>query len=374
MGDIFDTSHVIVAKVGSSTLISSDGGVDEAFVGSLADQMAQLAREGYHPILVTSGAVAAGFRHLGLQARPDDIPTLQACASAGQAALTEVYAEAFRRHGIAVGQVLLSRRDLADRQTYLNASNTLGRLLAFGAVPVVNENDTVSVAEFTFGDNDTLGAIVATIVNASLYVILSDVDGLYKTNPDLDPAAQLVDTLDAITPEVEAMAGDAGSAVGTGGMRTKLRAGRITLAAKIPMVICKGRQEDTLVRATHGERVGTRIEAAPAAHHEGARKLWLATAELPQGSIVLDGGAVHAVLHEGASVLPVGIREVKGDFSKQSVVDVQSLDGTLIGRGVVRYPADELRRYRGLRLDVIGRFVSDKAGQPAIHRDDLLVF
>lgn len=374
MSDVIDTDGVVVVKLGSSTLVDASEGIDEAFIGSLADQVAHLTHEGYRVIIVSSGAVAAGLGRLGFTRRPTDMPSLQACASAGQAVLTEVYAEALSRHGMTVGQVLLTRRDLADRQGYLNARSTLGRLLSLGAVPLVNENDTVSVTEFNFGDNDTLGAIVACAVNASLYVILSDVDGLYASDPAVQPDAPLVARIEAITPEVEAMAGGAGTSVGTGGMRTKLRAGRIALAGKVPMVICRGRQPQVLEDVVHGRPVGTRIEAAAQTTRESARKLWLATAELPRGSVVIDDGAVRAVLERGASVLPVGVRGVEGSFLEQDVVDVRAADGTLVGRGVSRYSSDDLSRCKGLRLDVIGRFSPDKASAPAIHRDDLLIF
>ncbi len=374
MSDIFDTQGIVVFKVGSSTLVDSDGGVDQDFVASLADQMARLRGEGYKPILVSSGAVAAGFAQLGLPSRPKDMPSLQACASAGQTALMQAYARAFGAHGLSVGQILLTRHDLADRQGYLNARNTFGRLLELGAVPIVNENDTVSVAEFAFGDNDMLGAIVATLVGASLYVILSDIDGLYTANPSQDPDARLIDHLEGITPQVEAMAGGSGSSVGTGGMRTKLRAGHIALAGQVPMVICKGRRANALVDAVAGRGPQTRIDPAPDSHYEGARKLWLISSERPQGSIVLDDGAVRAVLEEGASVLPVGVRRVEGDFAEQDLVDVRSLDGRLIGRGISRYSSEELTRCQGLRLDVIGRFSPQKANCPAVHRDDLVVF
>ncbi len=374
MEGIFETPGVVVVKIGSSTLVDGQGAPDVAFISDLCDQVATLMGEGFHPVVVSSGAVAAGMGRLGLDARPCDIPTLQACASAGQAALTETYAAILAKHGIPCGQVLLTPRDLTDREGYLNARNTLGRLLSLGAVPVVNENDTVSVAEFTFGDNDMLGAIVASIVGADLYVILSDVDGLYTANPQVDPEAKLIERVESISSDIESMAGGAGSSIGTGGMASKLRAARAMLVAGIPTVICRGRGETTFLKAARGEAIGTRFEACPGATHESARKLWIGLAEIAHGSITLDEGATDAVVHKGASILPVGVTSCTGDFAAGDVVNVFDQRGELIGRGVSRYSEDELSRIRGLKLDVIARFLPDRSGQPAVHRDELLVF
>lgn len=317
-----DFPRLVVAKVGSSTLVDENGALDRSFIRSLCDQVVELAHEGTHVVLVSSGAAAAGREELGLAARPTDIMTLQACAAAGQAKLTEAYADVLAERGIPCGQVLLTRRDVVDREAYLNARNTLMRLIELGAMPVVNENDTVSVAEFAFGDNDTLGAIVASLVGAQLYVILSDVDGLYTANPQTHPEARLLSEVHGVTPEVAAMAGGAGTAWGTGGMATKVRAARASLAAGIPMVVCRGRRENVLVDAAHGEDVGTRFVPLEGQGHEAGRKLWIGLAERPHGSLVLDAGACRAVQEQGASVLPVGVTEVRGTFSAGDVVDV----------------------------------------------------
>jgi glutamate 5-kinase len=365
--------RVIVCKLGSSILVGPDGRPDRAFISSLCGQVSTLVGEGYGVVVVSSGAVAAGLERLSLDERPSDMATLQACASAGQASLTEAYAEELARRGIPCGQVLLTRRDVADREGYLNARTTLTRLLELGAVPVVNENDTVSVAEFAFGDNDTLGAIVASLVGADLYVILSDVDGLYTADPQRDPTARLIPVVDEITPQIAAMAGGAGSSVGTGGMATKLRAARASLAAGIPMAICRGREDGVLVRTVHGDGTGTVFRPSPSNPRESGRKLWIGLAEVVHGAIVLDQGATRAVTQNGASILPVGIAEVRGPFEEGDVVNVLSPDGFLLGRGVTRFSSDDMVRVRGLRLDVIARFLPEKAGQPAIHRDELLV-
>lgn len=374
MSGIDHIENLVVAKIGSSTLVNDEGAPDRPFIAELCRQMAQLKHEGCQVILVSSGASAAGRERLGFKARPSDIPSLQACAAAGQAALTEVYAEELARFGVPCGQVLLTRRDLVDRETYLNFRNTLGRLLDLGAIPVINENDTLSVVEYTFGDNDMLGAIVAALVGARLYVILSDVDGLYTANPQRDPSATRVRRVVGITPEVSAMAGGAGSSVGTGGMASKIKAGRAVLAAGVPMVICRGREPNVLVRAAAGEEVGTLFCPGPTSTPETGRKLWIGLAEVPRGTLTIDNGARRAIVERGASLLPVGITKTQGTYAEGDVVDVVDLEGVLIGRGVVRYSSDDMVRVRGLSLDVIARFMPSKASQPAIHRDDFLVF
>lgn len=364
---------LVVVKIGSSTLVDASGAVDLPFVRSLCDQVAGIVDRGHKVIIVSSGAAAAGMERLGFASRPKDIPSLQACAAAGQAALTEAYAEALAERAIPCAQVLLTRRDVVDRDGYLNARNTFERLLQLGAVPVVNENDTVSVAEFTFGDNDMLGAIVSGLVGADLYVILSDVDGLYTANPQVDASASLIPHVDRIDASVSRMAGGALSSIGTGGMATKIRAARAMIAAGIPTVICQGREDAVLTRLMDGERVGTRLEAPEGSAHGSALKLWIGLAELPKGSLTIDAGACRAVLERGASVLPVGVVRTEGDYEAGDVVNVLDEQGDLIGRGVVRYSSEDMVRIRGLKLDVIARFMPAKAGQPAVHRDELLV-
>lgn len=365
---------IVVVKIGSSTLVDEHGAPDRGFIANLCDQVAAIRRLGKHVIVVSSGAAAAGRERLGFSQKPKDIPSLQACAAAGQAALTEAYADELASRGVACGQVLLTRRDLVDREGYLNARNTLGRLLELGAVPVVNENDTVSVAEFTFGDNDMLGAIVAALVGASLYVICSDVDGLYTANPQTDSSARLVSVVEGITPEIRAMAGGAGSSVGTGGMASKLRAARAVMAAGIPMVICEGRAPRAIVGAAEGKQVGTLFKPASDGSREAGRKLWIGLAEVARGTLTIDDGARRAIVEHGASLLPVGVTATSGTYAEGDVVNVVDGRGVLVGRGVVRYSSDDMVRVRGLSLEVIGRFMPQKAAQPAIHRDEFLVF
>ena len=366
--------RLLVAKIGSSTLVDGEGALDRRFVRSLCDQVAQLVSEGTRVIVVSSGAAAAGRDILGFTERPSDIATLQACAAAGQARLTQAYADVLAERGIPCGQVLLTRRDVMDRDGFLNARSTLVRLIELGAVPVVNENDTVSTAEFAFGDNDMLGALVAALVGADLYVICSDVEGLYTANPQQDPAAELIGRVSEVTPELMSVAGGAGTTFGTGGMASKLRAARAMLAAGIPMVVCRGRRPDVLAQLASGEAVGTRFEAPAGSPHEGGRKLWIGLAEVPRGTITLDEGAARAVLERGASILPVGVVSTSGSYAAGDVVNVRSPAGDVIGRGVARYSSEDMGRVRGIKLDVIARFLGEDRAQPAVHRDDLLVF
>lgn len=365
---------LIVFKIGSSTLVGPDGGLDRPFIRTLCDQIVALREAGHRVVAVSSGAAAAGRDVLGFAERPGDIATLQACAAAGQAVLTEAYAEVLRERGVPCAQVLLTRRDVVDREGYLNARNTLERLLELGAVPVVNENDTVSVAEFAFGDNDMLGAIVSGLVSADLYVIMSDVDGLYTANPQTDPAAERIALVREVDERISAMAGDSTSSFGTGGMSSKVRAARAMMAAGIPTVICEGRRPHVLEDVAAGGELGTRFEPPAGAGHETGRKLWIGLAEVVRGSLALDEGATRAVVSNGASILPVGVTRVDGDFASGEVVNVVNPDGALIGRGVVRYSSEDMNRVRGLKLDVIARFLGDEAAVPAIHRDELLVF
>lgn len=368
------TGKLIVAKVGSTTLVDADGAPDKEFISELCAQMAQLVEEGNRVILVSSGAAAAGMERLGLSSRPSELPTLQACCAAGQAALTELYAEKLAQHDIPCGQVLLTRGDVMSRTGYLNVRNTFEALLDLGAVPVVNENDTVSATEFTFGDNDMLGAIVSVLTGADLYVILSDVEGLYTADPSKDENAELISHVEKVTPELMAMAGGSATGFGTGGMSSKVRAGRAMISAGIPMQICKGRSSGSLLAAVKGEAPGTRFEDPDANPHEGSRKLWIGVAGVARGTIVVDAGAERALLAEGASLLPVGVAGYDGSFRAGDIVNVVNDAGDLLARGIVRYSSDEVEKARGLHLDVIARFLPEHADQPLIHRDELLVF
>ncbi len=364
----------VVAKVGSSTLLGADGRLDEAFIGELADQIAELRAGGCEVVLVSSGAIAASLPMLGLERRPTDMPTLQGCAAVGQVGLVQTYARAFAGHGMCIGQILLTRNDTGARSAYLHARQTIERLLSLGVVPVVNENDTVAVDEIRFGDNDSLAAIVGTLVSADLVVLLSDIDGLYTADPRTDPDARLLEVVDRVDDDLLACAGGAGSSVGTGGMLTKVRAARVMQMAGIPLVICRGRQPHALVDAALGAQVGTRFLPPAEGAHESSRKLWIAVAGHDAGCVVIDDGAREALHGRGGSLLPVGVTSVRGTFSRGEVIAVRDAQGTLIGRGIARYSSREVELVRGMRLDMVARVIPELASTPLIHRDELVVF
>ena len=364
----------VVAKVGSATLMGADGLLDEEFINALADQIADLREEGCDVVLVTSGAIAAALKPLGLASRPDDMPTLQACASVGQVALVDTYARAFARRGLQVGQILLTRNDTGSRSAYLHARETVDRLLDLGVVPVVNENDTVAVDEIRFGDNDSLAAIVGALVSADLVVLLSDIDGLYTADPHKDASATLIPRVDAVDDAVMALAGDSASGFGTGGMRTKVRAGRAMQMAGIPLVVCLGRRPGSLLDAARGLAIGTRFVPAEGGPRESSRKLWIGYAGHDSGCVVVDDGARDALHSKGGSLLPVGVVRVEGTFKRGDVIAVRDLQGTLVARGISGYSSEDAELTRGMRLDLVGRVAPALAGTPLIHRDELVVF
>ena len=291
---------IVVVKVGSSSLVREDGKADDAAIERLCDAVARLHARGIRPIIVSSGAVACGVERLGLSERPTDIALLQACSAAGQASLTERYAAHLADHGIPCAQVLLTRGDIMSRTSYLNARGTLEALLGFDAIPVVNENDTVSSAEFSFGDNDMLGAIVSAMVQAQLYVILSDIEGLYDANPRVNPEAHLIPLVTSVDEGIMALAGGTGSTHGTGGMVTKVRAARAVSAAGIPMVIASSAREGVLDELAEGREVGTRFECDSSVPAAAPRKLWIGLAELTHGAVIIDDGALRCWRHVDA--------------------------------------------------------------------------
>lgn len=364
----------IVVKVGSATLMGRDGCLDDAFIDALCDQIAALRTAGCDVVLVTSGAIAAALAPLGFAARPADMPTLQACAAVGQVALVETYARSFARHGVKIGQILLTRNDTGLRSAYLHARETVERLLSMGVVPVVNENDTVAVDEIRFGDNDSLAAIVGALAGADLVVLMSDIDGLYSADPHIDPKAVLIERVDEVDDGLLAVAGGSAGGLGTGGMRTKVRAGRAMQMAGIPLVVCHGRRAHVLEEVARGAAVGTRFLPAASGAHESARKLWIGFAGHDAGCVVIDDGARDALHVKGGSLLPVGVVRVEGTFASGDIVAVRDLQGTLVARGITGYSSEEAELTRGMRLDLVGRVVPSLAGTPLVHRDEMVVF
>ncbi len=369
-------SRRLVVKIGSSTLTTSESSIDYAYLAGLAEQIAAVRAAGWQPVIVTSAAIACGLEALGIAKRPSDMPSLQAAASVGQSVLSAAYANAFAAHGMTTSVVLLTRRDTADRTAYLHARDTLGRLLELGVVPVVNENDTVSVEQIRFGDNDTLAALVACLIDADLMVILSDIEGLYDANPRRDESARLIEVVERIDRDVMAVAGEAGSTVGSGGMITKIKAARVLMAAGIPMVICHGRRDDAIVDAAAGKSVGTLFAAREKAHEITPRKLWIALGDAARGAVVIDEGARSALVGRGSSLLCVGVTCVEGRFAADDIIDIKDEEGVVVARGKVAFSSDETELARGRSREDLerNRLLAPLAERALVHRDELIVF
>lgn len=369
-------AKTMVVKIGSSTVTELGTGVNRPFIARLAHEAVELRSLGWNLVVVSSGAIACGAPVLGFSARPADMPSLQACASVGQCVLSAAYDEEFRARGLATSLVLLTRHDTARRQSYLHARDALTRLVELGVVPVVNENDTVSVDEIRFGDNDTLAALVACLVSADLCVTLSDIEGLYTANPSIDPNARFVPRVEKIDAAIIASAGDSSSSVGTGGMITKIRSSRILMTAGIPSVICSGADEGALARLARGEQVGTLFVPPHARTDIAPRKLWIALGDAAHGSVTVDDGAARALVERGSSLLPVGITAVEGQFEAGDVLDVRDAGGFVLARGIAEAGSDELQLAAGRQQREIAgnHLLQALAGRPAIHRDNLIVF
>ncbi|MDO8384949.1 MAG: glutamate 5-kinase [Polaromonas sp.] len=331
----------IVVKVGSS-LVTNDGrGLDAAAIGLWCRQLAVLVKSGREVIMVSSGAIAEGMKRLGWAARPKAIHELQAAAAVGQMGLVQVYESQLRDNGVGSAQVLLTHADLTDRERYLNARSTLLTLLQLGVVPVINENDTVVTDEIKFGDNDTLGALVANLVDADALIILTDQKGLYSADPRKDPGARFIDEAVAGDPALEAMAGGAGSSIGKGGMITKILAAKRAAGSGASTVIAWGREPNALIRLTQGEAIGTLLVAQTPKNQ--ARKQWMADHLQLRGSVAVDAGAAVKVRDEGKSLLPIGMTSVHGEFSRGDVIAVHDAAGSEIARGLANYSSAEAR-------------------------------
>ena len=361
----------LVVKVGSGLISAPGQGLLPDRIGALADELAALAKDGREVVVVSSGAIASGMARLGLTQRPRSIPEKQAAAAVGQSALMWHYEQAFARHGIRVAQVLVTQEDISARPRYLNARNTLQVLLRFRVVPVVNENDTVAVEEIKVGDNDNLAALVAHLVDADLLVILTDVDGLYTGDPRVDPEARRLETVDAVTEEIERLVWDADGQVSVGGMSTKLEAARKVTSSGIPMVIASGRVPGTLRRVLRGEPLGTYF--VPRGDRLAGRKRWIAFAVPPQGRLTVDAGARSALVERGKSLLPSGVVEVEGEFHAGEVVSLSAADGKEFARGLTNYDAAELRKIQGAKTKDIEERLGYKSFDEVIHRDNLVL-
>ena len=361
----------LVVKVGSS-LVTNDGrGLDHAAVARWAEQIALLRRAGKNVVLVSSGAIAEGVKRLGWTARPSAVHELQAAAAVGQMGLVQAYETAFAKFGLRTAQILLTHDDLADRRRYLNARSTLRTLLALAVIPIINENDTVTTDEIRFGDNDTLGALVANLIEADVLVLLTDQSGLYTADPRKDPAATLVRTARAGDPQLEAMAGGAGTAHGSGGMLSKVLAAKRAARSGASTVIASGREPDVLTRLAAGEDIGSALVAD--AVSLAARKQWLADHVQLAGRLKLDAGAARALARDGKSLLPIGVVAVEGDFERGEVVGCFDPDGREIARGLVNYNAAEAARILRRPSSEIEAILGYVDEPELIHRDNMVL-
>ena len=361
----------IVVKVGSSLVTNEGRGLDADAIGEWCRQIAYLVRDGREVIMVSSGAIAEGMKRLGWTTRPHAVQELQAAAAVGQMGLAQMYETKLRANELGSAQVLLTHADLADRERYLNARSTLLTLLKLGVVPVINENDTVVNDEIKFGDNDTLGALVANLVEADALVILTDQKGLYSADPRKDPAAKFIEVAEAGNPELERMAGGAGSSIGRGGMITKILAAKRAAGSGASTVIAWGREPDVLMRLAVGESIGTLLIAQT--QKTQARKQWIADHLQMRGAVVVDAGAALKVVSEGKSLLPIGMQQVDGEFSRGDVIAVRDTTGNEIARGLANYASAEARLICKKPSSEIERILGYAAEPEMLHRDNLVV-
>jgi glutamate 5-kinase len=361
----------IVVKVGSSLVTDEGRGIDARAIGNWCRQLAALAAQGRELVMVSSGAIAEGMKRLGWSTRPHELPELQAAAAVGQMGLAQMYETQLSQHGLRSAQVLLTHADLADRERYLNARSTLLTLLALKVIPVINENDTVVNDEIKFGDNDTLGALVANLVEADALVILTDQRGLYATDPRQDPAARFIEVATAGDPALERMAGGAGSSIGRGGMITKVLAAKRAARSGAGTVIAWGREPDVLVRLAAGESIGTALLAATP--KLAARKQWMADHLQLRGSVTIDAGAMQKLRDEGKSLLPIGVVEVNGEFARGDVIAVRSTGGSEVARGLSNYSSAETRLIARRPSSQIAAALGYAGETELIHRDNLVL-
>ena len=367
-GDLVGGARRIVVKVGSGVLTRGGVGLQPRVISRLAAELCALKSEGREVVLVSSGAIAAGSRRLGFDRRPADIAGKQAAAAVGQTYLVWMYERAFARHGQRVAQILLTREDLAERRRYLNARHTLFELLRLGALPIINENDSVAVEEIQFGDNDHLSALVTNLAEADLLVILTDIDGLYDRDPRLHPEARRLEVVEADSAVTE-VGGPSG--FGVGGMRSKVEAARQAAAYGVPTVIASGRRRGALAAIVAGEPVGTLVRPGPRALT--SRKHWIAYTLRPAGSIVVDAGAERAIVRGKKSLLASGVKELRGRFGVGDCVGIVGEGGRELARGMTSYSSSDLEKIKGLKSADIEKTLGYRYGDEVVHRDDLVV-
>ncbi|HZV97539.1 MAG TPA: glutamate 5-kinase [Methylophilaceae bacterium] len=372
MNSLLHNAKCLVVKVGSSLVTNNGRGLDKAAIAAWAEQIAHLVKDGKQVVLVSSGAVAEGMQRLGWKKRPKAVNELQAAAAVGQMGLVQMYESCFSQHELHTAQVLLTHDDLADRKRYLNARSTLRTLLDMGVIPIINENDTVVTDEIRFGDNDTLGSLVANLIEADALVILTDQPGLYSADPRKHPTAEFIQHAVAGNPELEKMAGGAGTAIGSGGMLTKIQAAKRAARSGAHTIIASGREKDVLVRLAQGEAVGTHLRAEQI--KTVAKKQWLADHLRLGGKVVLDDGAVKALREDGKSLLPIGVVAVEGSFDRGEVVACVDAQGREIARGLINYSAAESVRILRQPSSEIARILGYEDEAELIHRDNLVLF
>jgi len=368
---LFAEPGTVVVKVGTNVLADARGMLDRARIESLASQIQSIRLCGWKVILVSSGAIGAGVGKLNLGKRPTDLPHLQACAAVGQTALMQVYQEALAPHGILPAQILLTAGDFDSRVRYLNVRNTILTLFEYGSLPIINENDTVSIAEIKFGDNDQLAAMVSNLMRAKLLVLLTNVDGLYSADPGVDRTATLLDTVPEIDADIAGLAGATRSNLGTGGMRSKLKAARLATSAGSAVVMANGSRDGILGSLFAGESVGTLF--LPTTGSVPARKRWLGLTARPKGIFTVDAGAKSAIVQNGKSLLPVGVRSVVGEFGKGELISICDQDGMEFARGLSNYSWEDAARIAGLNSEQMIEWLGKVAYPELIHRDNLSV-
>ncbi len=365
------SAHRIVVKVGTSTLTHPNGKLNYSRIEYLVRELADAVNSGKQILLVSSGAVGAGMDRLGWKEKPKTIPEKQAAAAVGQGILMHTYEKMFGEYGQIVAQVLLTREDSVNRKRYANSRNTLLTLLDIGVIPIINENDAVAIDELKIGDNDTLSANVAAIVDADLLIILSDVDGVYSANPQTDPSARLISEIPEVTPEIEAICGGAGTMRGTGGMLTKMAAARMAMNSGIVMVIASGAKEGVIQAVLAGNPVGTLFP--PRQNRLQFRKRWLAFGARIKGRLTVDRGCAQALQNSGSSLLAAGIKAVDGSFDQGNTVSIVNQDGWEIARGLANYNAADTVRIMGAHTHEIAAILGHKPYDEVVHRDNMVL-
>jgi glutamate 5-kinase len=360
----------ILIKVGSAVLTGKDG-LDLKVVDAFVKDMSNLVKHGYSIVLVTSGAIVSGKHRMKITEKLKSIPEKQAAAAIGQGRLMRVYSKSFEKNGLYVAQILLTLSDVTDRQRYLNIRNTLSVLTEWGAIPIINENDTVAVDEIKFGENDNLAAMIANIIEADLFINLTSIDGLYDSNPTVSKKAKLIRVVNEFSEEIESAATAETSSAGTGGMKSKVQAAKKVTAIGIPCIIAPGKRKNVLTDIMAGKEIGTLF--LPMANRLNSKKYWIAFTLRPRGKLVIDDGAKKALLEKGKSLLPSGIIDVEGNFDQGDPVSCVGRDGTTLAKGIVNFSSEEINKIKGVKSGQINQILGHKDYDEVIHRDNLAI-